>query len=60
MNRHLMVPASVVDHTLPLALGGKDIDSNTRNLCDPCHAKRTAEQFGHRPKVEIGEDGWPT
>ena len=54
-----IVAASVVDHIIPLALGGVDIDSNTRNLCDPCHAKRTAEQFGHKLKVEIGTDGWP-
>lgn len=52
--------AKAVDHIKPLALGGEDIDSNTRNLCDPHHAKRTAEQFGHKHKVEIGEDGWPS
>lgn len=51
--------ASVVDHIKPLAQGGEDIDENTRNLCDPHHAKRTAEQFGHREKVTIGVDGWP-
>jgi 5-methylcytosine-specific restriction protein A len=51
--------ATVVDHTKPLALGGEDIDDNTRNLCDPCHEKRTAEQFGHKPKLTYGEDGWP-
>lgn len=53
------IPASVVDHIVPLAHGGSDEDENTRNLCDPCHAKRTAEQFGHRQKQEIGADGWP-
>lgn len=51
--------ATVVDHIVPLAHGGPDTDDNTRNLCDPCHAKRTAEQFGHRQKQEIGVDGWP-
>jgi 5-methylcytosine-specific restriction protein A len=50
--------ASVVDHITPLAHGGSDEDSNTRNLCKPCHEARTAEQFGHKPKVEIGADGW--
>ena len=54
-----LTPAAVVDHIKPLALGGEDIDSNTRNLCEPCHAKVTAEQFNHRQKVEIGVDGWP-
>jgi len=54
------VIANVVDHIIPLAHGGSDEDSNTRNLCDPCHAKVTAEQFGHKaPKKQIGLDGWP-
>ena len=47
------------DHIQPLALGGLDMDSNVRSLCGPCHAKRTAEQFGHKPKQTIGADGWP-
>lgn len=51
--------ADVVDHIVPLALGGEDIDDNTRNLCDEHHRIRTAEQFGHRYKPETGEDGWP-
>lgn len=40
--------ATVVDHEQPLALGGSDEDSNTRDLCDDHHAQSTAEQFGHR------------
>ena len=59
LERNLVIPATVVDHTIPLAKGGSDEDDNTRNLCDPCHAKVTAQQFGHKPKVEIGLDGWP-
>lgn len=51
--------ADVVDHIVPLAHGGQDVDENTRNLCHECHEKRTAEQFGHRKRVTIGEDGWP-
>ena len=57
--KNMIVPANVVDHIMPLAHGGQDTDSNTRNLCDPCHAKRTAQQFGHKAKVDIGPDGWP-
>lgn len=53
------VPASVVDHIIPLAHGGSDEDENTRNLCDPCHAIRTAEQFGFKARVTIGLSGWP-
>lgn len=53
-------PATQVDHTVPLALGGTDDDENTRNLCDEHHQRRTAEQFGTRRKIAIGADGWPT
>ncbi|MDX3884043.1 HNH endonuclease signature motif containing protein [Edaphosphingomonas haloaromaticamans] len=55
--------AAFVDHIRPLALGGTDDDSNTRNLCGPCHDEVTAEQFGHRAPIEgrgIGADGRPT
>jgi 5-methylcytosine-specific restriction enzyme A len=52
--------ATRVDHIKPLALGGLDVDENTRNLCVPCHDKRTREQFGQRQKPSIGADGWPT
>lgn len=51
--------STVPDHIQPLALGGTDDDSNIRCLCGPCHEVRTAEQFGHRRRVEIGLDGWP-
>lgn len=51
--------ATVPDHITPLALGGTDTDDNIRCLCKPCHDKRTAEQFGHSAKVQIGLDGWP-
>jgi 5-methylcytosine-specific restriction protein A len=50
--------AHVVDHIIPLAHGGSDEDENTRNLCHEHHQQRTAEQFGHKPKVKIGLDGW--
>lgn len=45
--------ATVVDHVTPLALGGSDEDSNTRNLCDPHHKQVTAEQFGHATKPHL-------
>lgn len=47
------------DHITPLALGGTDTDDNIRCLCQPCHEKRTAEQFGRRAKQRYGADGWP-
>lgn len=55
--------ATVVDHIKPLAQGGADIDSNTRNLCDDHHAEVTAEQFGRAAPVTgrgIGRNGRPT
>lgn len=52
------------DHIVPLKHGGiedgKVVSPNVRCLCHECHAKRTAEQFGHRaPRKRIGADGWP-
>lgn len=52
--------ATVVNHIVPLAHGGSDEDENTENLCRPCDIIVTAEQFGHKNKVSIGIDGWPT
>lgn len=49
--------ADVVDHIIPLILGGPDTDENTRNLCDEHNAIRTAEQFGHKVKLKR-TDGW--
>ena len=51
--------ADVVDHIVPLALGGDDVDDNTRNLCHACHEVRTAEQFGRPSPKSFGLDGWP-
>lgn len=53
--------ATVPDHVVPLAQGGRDTDDNIRCLCAECHDKRTREQFGHRPaRPRIGADGWQT
>lgn len=39
------VPATEVDHTIPLEQGGSGEDSNLQSLCHQCHAtKTTAEQ----------------
>jgi 5-methylcytosine-specific restriction protein A len=48
------------DHITPLAKGGTDTNDNIRCLCRDCHAARTAEQFGHKARQQIGADGWPT
>lgn len=55
--------ATVVDHEVPLAFGGLDVDENTRNLCDRHNAIVTAEQFGHAKPTGgkgIDADGRPT
>jgi 5-methylcytosine-specific restriction protein A len=52
--------ATVVDHIKPLALGGTDTDDNCRSLCADHHDQVTREEFGHRQRVTIGADGWPT
>jgi 5-methylcytosine-specific restriction protein A len=51
--------AVVVDHIVPLAKGGEDVDANCRSLCVEHHDQVTREEFGHRERVTIGEDGWP-
>jgi 5-methylcytosine-specific restriction protein A len=51
--------AKVVNHIVPLAMGGPDTDENCENLCKPCDLIVTAEQFGHRQTTAIGDDGWP-
>jgi 5-methylcytosine-specific restriction enzyme A len=48
------------DHIVPLAKGGTDTDDNIRCLCREHHLQVTAEQFGLRKRVTIGDDGWPT
>lgn len=55
--------ATRVDHIKPLALGGEDVDGNTRNLCEPHHREVTVEQFGQQVASGargIDADGRPT
>jgi 5-methylcytosine-specific restriction protein A len=54
--------ATVVNHKIPLAMGGTDDDHNTENLCNPCDKEVTAQQFGfviptHRG---VARNGRPT
>ena len=55
--------ATVVNHKIPLAHGGQDVDENTENLCGRHDDLVTAQQFGKQVPVEgkgIGADGRPT
>lgn len=50
------------DHIVPLFKGGEDDEKNMQVLCsgvNGCHAKKTAEDLGHRFFVKIGIDGFP-
>ena len=38
--------AVTVDHIIPLADGGLDIDDNCQSLCQPCHDAKTSNEVG--------------
>ncbi|MFE6159801.1 HNH endonuclease [Streptomyces sp. NPDC056486] len=42
---HFLASHVDVDHILPLAKGGEDIDSNVQVLCKTCHKMKTREDF---------------
>lgn len=60
---------SAVDHVVPKAEAARlrwsqaqvDHPDNLQCICGPCHDEKTAKETGraYRPKVQIGEDGWP-
>jgi 5-methylcytosine-specific restriction protein A len=55
--------ATVVNHKVPLARGGEDVDENTENLCARHDEIVTAQQFGKAEPVRgkgVGRDGRPT
>lgn len=61
LERGFVTEATQVDHRIPLGapFNGKEEPSNRQSICDDCHAEKTAREFNHRPKVEVGADGWP-
>lgn len=55
--------AKIVNHVIPLARGGLDVDGNTENLCTKHDAEATAAQFGKTLPIEgkgIDASGRPT
>ncbi|MFB7675586.1 HNH endonuclease [Kitasatospora purpeofusca] len=43
------LPSGVdVDHRIPLALGGEDVDGNVQSLCKGCHRTKTRKDFEHK------------
>ena len=53
--------ATIADHVIPLSKGGKTELTNYQPLCRPCSAAKTAADEGRtvKPKLTIGNDGWP-
>lgn len=47
--RDVLASAIDIDHVLPLALGGEDVDDNVQTLCRGCHKLKTREDFGAQP-----------
>jgi len=55
--------ATVVNHKVPLARGGEDVDGNTENLCARHDAIVTAAQFNKAEPIKgkgVDRDGRPT
>lgn len=55
----LIALATEVDHTTPLHKGGEDIDENTVNMCGDCHAAKTRQDMGYKPRPQYRADGTP-
>ncbi len=45
------VPATEIDHVVPLWNGGADVESNRQGLCDDCHEHKTAAESRLRSMV---------
>lgn len=69
LGKNRVAVARAVDHVTPKAEAKRlrwsqartDHPNNLQAICDPCHDEKSAVETGraYRPKVEIGEDGWP-
>ena len=48
MNPQRVSKSVVVDHIVPLHLGGMDTDDNRQGLCHDCHAEKTSQEARYR------------
>lgn len=48
-----------MDHITALTNGGTNEDGNMQVLHHECHEAKTNEDLGYKPKVAIGDDGFP-
>jgi 5-methylcytosine-specific restriction protein A len=44
-----------LDHAIPLAIGGEDIEDNLRPLCTPCHRLKTKDDVADIAKAKRRE-----
>jgi len=51
--------ATELDHIVALANGGTNDRDNYQSLCAACHESKTLQDLKQKPRMEIGEDGWP-
>ncbi len=51
--------ATEVHHIKAKSHGGDDDEGNLISICSPCHDKESRKQFGWKPRVVTGKDGWP-
>lgn len=62
-----VVPATDVDHILPVKNGGEPFDrANLQPLCHSCHSRKTATEdgafgnYGECKPIGCDVSGWPT
>lgn len=53
------LPATQVDHIIPLFKGGKDTDDNKQCICDECHNHKTIIERGGKYNAGVAVSGVP-
>jgi hypothetical protein len=58
--RGIVELATDVDHIVPIARGGAELDqSNLQSLCHLCHTRKTISENGGNVRIGCGLDGMP-